>query len=189
MRLNSRMARRAGGAVIAVCAAIAIPAAAMAATDGSAAPAAISRCTVSNLDIWAGVPGNQGMEQNAIPIEISDISARPCTLRGLPRALAVTSTGRQLGDAANTSGDRSRLITLRYGQTANFSLDITDVTIFPHSSCDQVTAAGLSVYAPGDSDSQFIPLAIRVCGKYGLQYMTASAVGNGAGVPDLADVG
>ena len=187
MRLNSRMARRAGGAVIAVCAAIAIPAAAMAATDGSAAPAAISRCTVSNLDIWAGVPGNQGMEQNAIPIEISDISARPCTLDGFPRVLAVNSKGRQLGDAAGKGAGKLRLITLRYGQTAHFTLGLIDVTIFSHSSCDQVTAAGLSIYAPGDRDSQFVPLQLPVCGKPGLQYLTASTVLGGTGVPDLAD--
>jgi hypothetical protein len=188
MRLNSRMARRAGVAAIAVCAAIGIPAAAMAATDRPAAPAqpAVAGCTPSDLDIWAGVPGNQGMEQNALQIQVSDISARPCTLDGFPGVSAVSSTGRQLGDAAGKGAGKLRLITLRYGQTAHFTLDVIDVSIFSPSSCDQVTAAGLSIYAPGDYDSQFVPLELRVCGKPGLQYMTASAVLNGAGVPDLA---
>jgi hypothetical protein len=182
------MARRVGGAAIAVCAAIGIPAAAMAATDRPAAPAkpAVARCTLADLDIWAGVPGNQGMEQVASPIELSNISARPCTLDGFPRVSAVTSTGRQLGDAAGKGAGKFRLITLRYGQTAHFTLDVIDVTTFSPSSCDPVTAAGLSVYAPGDHGSEFIPLSLRVCGKPGLQYMTASAVLNGAGVPDLA---
>ena len=188
MRLNSRMARRVGAAAIAVCAAIGIPAAALAATDRPAAPAqaAVARCSVSDLDIWAGVPGNQGMEQTALQVQLSDISTRPCTLDGFPRVLAVNSTGRQLGDAAGQGAGKFRLITLRYGQTAHFTLGLTDVTIFSHSSCDQVTAAGLAIYAPGDHDSQFVPLALRVCGKPGLQYMTASTVLNGAGVPDLA---
>jgi hypothetical protein len=188
MRLNSRMARRAGGAAIAVCAAMGIPAAAMAATDRPAAPAqpAIAGCTPADLDIWAGGPGNQGMEQNALQIQPSDISARPCTLDGFPRVSAVSSTGRQLGDAAGKGAGNLRPITLRYGQTAHFTLDVIDVSIFSPSSCDQVTAAGLAIYAPGDHGSQFVPLELRVCGKPGLQYMTASAVLNGAGVPDLA---
>jgi hypothetical protein len=183
------MARRVGAAVIAVCIAIGIPAAAMAATDRPAAPAqaAVARCSVSDLDIWAGVPGNQGTEQTALQIQLSDISARPCTLDGFPRVLAVSGTGRQLGDAADKGAGKLRLITLRYGQTAHFTLGLIDVSIFSHSSCDQVTAAGLAIYAPGDRDSQFVPLALRVCGKTGLQYMTASTVLNGAGVPDLAD--
>jgi uncharacterized protein DUF4232 len=189
MRWNSKMARRVGAAVIAVCVAIGIPAAAVAATDRPAAPAqaAVARCAVSDLDIWAGVPGNQGMEQTALQIQLSDISARPCTLDGFPRVLAVSGTGRQLGDAADKGAGKLRLITLRYGQTAHFTLGLIDVSIFSHSSCDQVTAAGLAIYAPGDHDSQFVPLALRVCGKTGLQYMTASTVLNGAGVPDLAD--
>jgi hypothetical protein len=188
MRLNSRIARRAGVAAMAVCAAIAIPAAAMAATDRPAAPAqaSVARCTVADLDIWAGVPGNQGMEQTALQIQVSDISARPCTLDGFPRVSATSSTGRQLGDAAGKGAGKLRLITLRYGQTAHFTLGLIDVSIFSPGSCDQVTAAGLSVNAPGDHDSQFIPLSLRVCGKRGLQYMTASSVLNGAGVPDLA---
>ena len=189
MRLNSRMARRVGGAAIAVCAAIGIPAVAMAATDRPTAPAqpAVARCTSADLDIWAGVPGNQGMEQTALQVQLSDISARPCTLDGFPRVLAVSSTGRQLGDAAGKGAGKFRLITLRYGQTAHFTLGLIDVTIFSHSSCDQVTAAGLAIWAPGDHDSQFVPLQLPVCGKRGLQYMTASTVLNGAGVPDLAD--
>jgi hypothetical protein len=187
MRLNSRMARRVGGAAIAVCAAIGIPAAAMAATDRPAQPAqpAVAGCTLSDLDIWAGVPGNQGMEQIAYPIELSNISAQPCTLDGFPRVLAVTSTGRQLGNAASTGGGKSQRITLRHGQTTNFTLGVTDVTIFTPSSCDPVAATGLSVYAPGDRDPEFIPLALRACGKPGLQYMNASAVVNGVGIPDL----
>lgn len=188
MRLNSRMARRAGGAAIAVCAAVLIPVAAMAAPDRPAAPAqpAVARCTPADLDVWAGVPGNQGMEQTALQIQLSDISARPCALDGFPGVSAVSSTGRQLGDAAAKGPGKPRLITLRYGQTAHFTLDVIDVSIFAPSSCDQVTAAGLSIYAPGDRASQFVPLELRVCGKPGLQYMTASAVLNGAGVPDLA---
>jgi uncharacterized protein DUF4232 len=190
MRLNSRMARRVGGAAVAVCVAVGIPAAAMAATNRPAAPAktAVARCTPADLDIWAGVPGEQGLELNALQIQLSDISARPCTLDGFPRVLAVNSNGRQLGDAAGKGAGKFRLITLRHGQTAHFTLDVIDVSIFSHSSCDQVTAAGLAIYAPGDHGSGFIPLQLKVCGKSGTQYMNASTVLNGAGVPDLAPV-
>ncbi len=190
MRLKSRTARRASGTVIAVCTAVGIPATAVAAADRPAAQAqpAVAACTPADLDIWAGVPGKQGMEQNALQVQLSDISARPCSLDGFPRVSAVSSTGRQLGDAAGKGAGKPRLITLRYGQTAHFTLDVIDVSVFSPSSCDQVTAAGLAIYAPGGHDSQFVPLQLRVCGKPGLQYMTASAVLNGAGVPDLATV-
>jgi Domain of unknown function (DUF4232) len=190
MRLKSRMARRVGGAAIAVCVGVGIPASAMAATDRPAAPAqaAVAPCTPADLDIWAGVPGAQGLEQSALQIQLSDISARPCTLDGFPRVLAVSSSGRQLGDAAGQGAGKFRLITLRYGQTAHFTLGVIDVSIFSRSSCDQVTAAGLTIYAPGDHGSGFIPLPLSVCAKPGIQYMTASTVLNGTGVPDLAPV-
>jgi hypothetical protein len=128
--------------------------------------------------------GGDGEPRGAVAKQ--QVSARPCTLDGFPRVSAINSKGRQFGDAAGKGAGKLRLITLRYGQTAHFTLGIIDVSIFSRSSCDQVTAAGLRIYAPGDHDSQFVPLSLRVCGKAGPQYLTASAVLNGAGVPDLA---
>jgi hypothetical protein len=183
MRMTSRMTRCVGGAMIVACAAIGIPAVAMATP---ARPAAVQGCSASDLDIWAGVPSNQGMEQFSYQIELSNISARPCTLYGFPGVSAISGTGRQLGDAAGRGAGKAELITLRYGQTAHFTLDIIDVTIFPPSSCDQVGASGLRIYAPGDRSAQFVNLPVEVCGKAGQPYMNVTTTLNGAGVPDLA---
>jgi Protein of unknown function (DUF4232) len=193
MRSNSRMARRAGVAAIAVCAALLIPAVAMAGTARPAAPtraAAVAKCTAADLDVWQAlpgdqtVPGDQGLEHVDYQIQLSNISARPCTLDGFPGVSAISATGRQLGDPAAWDGPK-RLITLQYGQTAHFILGVTDVSIFPGSSCDPVPASGLRIYAPG-AHASGLDLRIEACSKASpVPYMNVSAVENGAGVPDL----
>jgi len=117
-------------------------------------------------------------------VALSNISARSCTLDGFPAVTALSAKGAKLGDAAAGAG-KKQLITLQHGQTAHFILDVTDVTIFPASSCGPVSAAALRVAAPGAKGIR-LDLTIKACGKAtAVPYLDVIAVENGAGVPDL----
>jgi len=129
MRLT-QMHAAPGGAAIPWRRAIGIPAGAMAARAGRGTGSARrATCTPADLDVWAGVPSNQGLEQNAFQIQLSDISARPCTLDGFPECRR--SAARAAARRRSRQGEGTPVITLRYWQTAHFTLDVITCRFSP----------------------------------------------------------
>jgi hypothetical protein len=62
-------------------------------------------------------------------------------------------------------------------------LQITDVSNFPPSACNPVTANTLRVYAPGDYSSLLVPFSVAACSTAGPIYLHVSTTLPGTGIP------
>ena len=117
-------------------------------------------------------------------LEISNVSARTCTLLGYPGVSATGAGGAQLGSPARrNSSHPARLITLGRGATAHVILGIADVSAFPAAACHPVTATGLRVFAPNDFRAQVIDFSFKACQKAGPQFLSVSPAVAGTGIP------
>jgi hypothetical protein len=184
MKLSSRLIRRAGATAAAVAAAVLIPTVALAAPGRAASPAAAPGCTQAQLRTWIGVPGDGTAGTVFYELEISNVSARTCTLLGFPGVSATGAGGAQLGSPARrNSSHPARLITLGRGATAHVNLGIADVFAFPAAACHPVTATGLRVFAPGDFRSETVPFTFRACQKSGPKFLNVTATVAGTGIP------
>ena len=190
MHINRRMARRIGAAAATACAAILLPAAALAAPahPGSAsAPAALPRCTAGDLTTWVGIPGDGSAGHTNFQLELSNTAGPTCTIFGYPGVSATGRGGHQLGSAAiRNASHRARVVVLPHGATAHVELAIADISVFPRSSCHPVTAAALRVFAPGSFVSQTVPMTFRACAKHGPDYLSVTTTIGGTGIPGFS---
>jgi hypothetical protein len=185
MKLTSRLGRGIIAASIAS-AAVAVPTVALASPahlSTAANMTAVHRCYQSELHAWLGVPGGVAAGSTYYELELSNISAQACTLYGYPGVSALTA-GHQDGSAADrTASHRSTLVLLEPGASAHVILQITNVSNYPTSACQPVTADTLRVYAPGDYAALSFPFSVAACGKAGPVYLHVSATVPGTGIP------
>ena len=184
MKLSTRLIRRVGATAAAVTAAVLIPAVALAAPGRATSAAAPPRCTEAQLQTWIGLPGDGTAGTVFYELEISNVSARTCTLFGFPGVSAVSGDGKQVGSPAVRSNSHPvRLITLGRGATAHVDLGIVDVFNFPAAACHPVTVAGLRVFAPNTFQAQVIQYSFKACQKAGPRFLTVSPAVAGTGIP------
>jgi hypothetical protein len=188
MRLTTHLRRGIIAASIGV-AAIALPTVALASAAGAhvAKVTQAHRCYQTGLRAWLGIPGSGAAGSTYYELELSNISGQACTLYGYPGVSALTA-GHQDGSAANrTPTHPSTLVYLGPGATAHVILQITDVGNFSPSTCNQVTADTLRVYAPGDYSALQIPFSVAACGTAGPIYLHVSATVPGTGIPGYSN--
>jgi hypothetical protein len=191
MNLTSHMTWRVGAAAVAACAAIAVPAVALAAPGGSAAPAAtdaaraaLPGCSVADLTVWAGIPADGSAGAFNYQLELSNVSGHACTLFGFPGVSALGAGAKQVGSAAiRNRSHPATLVTLQPGGTSHVELRVTDVSAIPASACHPVKAEGLRVYPPNDTRSEFVPLTFEACSKSGPAFLSVTTTIGGTGIP------
>jgi len=188
MKLSPTLIRRVSATAAAVTAAVLIPAVALAAPGRAARPAAAPGCRQVQLEAWIGTPAGVAAGTAYDQLEISNISARTCTLFGFPGVSAVDGNGVQLGSAAQRVGpDPVRQVTLVRGATAHVELGIGTAADYPPPSCHPVTAAGLRVFAPNDFLSLPLPFSgFQVCQQAGPKILSVSPVLAGTGIPHFS---
>jgi hypothetical protein len=179
-------ARRAGVAAVAACAAILVPAVALAAPGHSASTAAhpAPTCSAKNLTAWVGLPADNGAGSSRYQLELSNKGAHTCTLDGFPGVSAYGAAPKfpQLGNAAaRDHTHKSHLITLTRGGTAHAELIIGDSLIT--NACHPVRAEGLKIFAPNDRRATSVQLTFEACQKKGTDFMSVSTMISRAGVP------
>jgi hypothetical protein len=183
MKLHASTAtRRVLAAATVACAAALAPAAAGASVgphQAGAAPAATPSCATSGLDIWLNTQGNGAAGTTYFHLEITNLSGSTCTLFGYPGVSGVTLTGTQLGSAANRNGQTPHTVTLTNGDTVHALLAIHEAGAFPPPQCHMVTAAGLRVYPPNQTQSKVAPFPFDACSKSGPLYLTIAPVQSG----------
>jgi len=180
--------RRVAAAAIA-CAAILMPAVALAAPGHPAAPtaSAVPKCATSDLTIWVGVPGDGAAGTTAYQLELSNTSHHTCTLSGFPGVSAVGLGGHQLGRPARRDhSDPTRLVTLRRGATAHALLLIVNVAFFPAAACHPANAIGLKVFPPNDRAATVVSFPFKACRKTGPRFLTVRTTVTGAGIPGFS---
>ena len=191
MNLTTRAARRGVAAAAMIAAAILVPTAALATSGRPAAPASTvaPKCTTAALTAWMATPGSGYAGGAVYELEISNISARACTLYGFPGVSALGSNGHQLGSPASWDhAHPSRLLTLSPGTTAHAVLRIVDVSVFgnPEQPCNPTQAAGLRIIPPNDRTSLEVPFSFSACATPGPIYLSVRTTQSGAGIPNFS---
>jgi len=134
-----------------------------------AAPAATASraCAAAGLVVWAGEePGGGAAGSVYYRIELTNLSAATCTVKGYPKVNAVDLKGRRIGAfAGHERGKRAKRVTLAPGQSAAATLRIVDALNFPADKCKATTAAGLRVGIPGGHGNKVAPLAFETCAR------------------------
>jgi len=183
MKLTFRVGRRILGGTALVCAAGLLPGTALASTvtparTGGVAPA-IPRCRANQTLTWLGLGLGGGTAGTIFyPLEFTNISRRTCTLRGYPRASAISKGGRQIGKASGHLSGRQRVITLPPGWTAHAQLGIVEAG----NVCSRpVTAATLKVHAPGQGGATQLPFQFQAC--WHKRVLVVGPVQAGVGIP------
>ena len=172
MNLRTSAARRLLSAGALACAAALGPAAALAAPGAAhGGRIATPACTTSGLDIWLNTQGNGAAGTIYYDLEFTNLSGSTCTLFGYPGVSATNLTGTQLGSAAVRIGATPQTVTLANGATATALVGIVEGGIFPPAQCGPVTAAGLRIYPPNQSQSKRVPFPFAACSKTGPQYL------------------
>jgi hypothetical protein len=149
----------------------ATPAGAATRVSGAATPAAgaaTPTCQTRGLVIWINTQPNGTAGTIFYTLNFTNLSGRPCLLRGFPGVSAVNLRGRMFGRAASRdSGQPVRNVTLTNHQTAHAVLGIVDVGALPASTCPPTTAAGLRVFPPNQTTAKVIPFPFQACGRNG----------------------
>jgi len=172
MNLRTSAARRLLSAGALACAAALAPATALAAPGAAhVGRIATPACTTSGLDIWLNTQGNGAAGTSYYDLEFTNLSGSTCTLFGYPGVSATNLTGTQLGSAAVRIGATPQTVTLANGATATALVGIVEGGIFPPAQCGPVTAAGLRIYPPNQSQSKRVPFPFAACSKTGPQYL------------------
>jgi len=110
------------------------------------------------------MPGGAAAGSTYYRLELTNRSARACSLFGYPGVSAVTSRGAQIGSPAHRNPQHSsRLVVLRRGATATAIVQVVDTHNFPPALCRARTAAGVRVYPPGSYASKIVPFRFSVC--------------------------
>jgi hypothetical protein len=155
-----------------------LPAAsATAAHAGAASTARAGKCATSGLVVWLDTHGNGAAGSTYYSLEFTNLSGHRCTLFGYPGVSAVDLGGRQLGIAGSRDAHTpSRTVNLAAGKTASAVLQVTDPGVFPKTSCRPVTAAGLRVYPPNQTEPRVVPFPFSACSGSGPAYLHVEAV-------------
>jgi hypothetical protein len=194
MKLTSQIAKRTFATIALASTAVLVPAVALAASGSTASPASTAaaqtavagRCLTGQLDDWIGFPGSDAAGSTYYQLEISNVSRSTCTLYGYPGVSALHGST-QLGSAASRDASHhDTLVTLAPGGTAHVILQITDVGVYPPSSCHPTQATSLRVYAPGAYASRRVPFSFEGCARRGPVYLQVSATIAGTGIPDYS---
>jgi Protein of unknown function (DUF4232) len=176
--------------VAVACAAIVLPAAALAASAGhstsarAAVPAAKPKPCVNahpalpgGAFVWSGNPGDGFAGGQGYEVEITNVGKKTCTLRGVPGLNALLGNGKLAGKTIPASS-KGKLVVLAPGATAHFGLTIyVPMCLHPQN-------ADVLVYLPGQRQNQSANLGALVCvGKAGGGVLRGSAIQAGTGIP------
>jgi len=176
----SKAARRILAAAAVACAAALAPAAALASPgpQAGAAPAATPPCATSGLDVWLNTQGSGASGRTFYYLEFTNLSGRSCHLFGYPGLSGVTLNGTQIGSAASRYGITPHTtVTLANGATTHALVGVVNAGVIPAPQCHPVTASGLRVYPPNQTQSRVVPYPFPACSRTGPVYLFIGPVG------------
>ena len=153
-------------------------ASASSAASPQARAAATPPCSTSGLVIWSNNGAGGGTAGSVYyKVRFTNLSGQTCTLAGYPRVSAVNLAGKRVGSSAQQeAGQQPKLVKLTQGATATAILRAADPGNFSPSVCHEVTAAGLRVSPPGQSDSKLVPLPFATCSRAGQDTLSVGVV-------------
>jgi hypothetical protein len=122
----------------------------------------VTSCATSALKVSLG-RANATAGTTFYPLKFVNKSKRTCTLRGYPGVSAVTSSGKQIGRAAQRTQAKFRTVTLAPGKQQSSSVGIVDTGNFSKARCKPVMAAGLKVIPPNQKQAVTLKKKFSTC--------------------------
>jgi hypothetical protein len=175
--LSTRLLSTTALACAAALASVGVLVAAVASPADPARAAAAPRCATSGLVLWLNTAGNGAAGSVYYNLYLTNLSGRPCTIKGYPRVSAVNLGGHQIGAPASRETDKQpALVTLGRGVTATAVLRVVQAGDFPAAGCGEVTAAGLRVFPPGQTRSRIVPFPFQACSRGGQSVLAVRTV-------------
>jgi len=120
------------------------------------------------------------------PVDFTNTASSPCGLYGYPGMSFVTAadgTGRQIGAPAQPNPSAGKVaVRLAAGGEAHAWLQVTQAGNYPSATCQPVTAHGLRVYAPGETEALYVSQSFSACSSASVQLLTVMPVRPGQGV-------
>ncbi len=158
-------------------------AAMLASTGGSVAKASATSaaapppCAAAGLVVWLDTREGRAAGSVYYRLELTNLGARTCSLRGYPGVSAVDLSGRQLGSAAGRNpAHAARRLLLAPRATATAVLHVAQAANFSAARCRPTMAAGLRVYPPGQTVARVVPFPFPACSRRGPVYLTVQPV-------------
>lgn len=133
-------------------------------------------CAASELSLGLGrEDGSAGSV--TIPLLLTNVGTRTCTLAGFPGVSYVTGRGgTEVGAAASRSGDEGSPVTLPPGGRADAAVRAVQVLNYPADECEPTPVAGLRVYPPNATDALYAARPGTGCARYGVDQLQVTAV-------------
>ena len=120
------------------------------------------------------------------PVDFTNTASSTCGLYGYPGMSFVTaadSTGRQIGAPAQQNPNVGKVaVRLAAGGQAHAWLQVTQAGNYPSATCQPVTAHGLRVYAPGETEALYVNQSFSACSSASVPLLTVMPVRPGQGV-------
>lgn len=127
-----------------------------------------NRCSAAQLRITVE-RGDADAGHTGLSLRLTNTSAAACGIFGYPGVSFVDQTGQQINDPARRAPDgRPAILQLAPGGSATAALHVTVVANYPADACGAVTAAGVRVYPPDDTESIVVATPVRVCSNPGV---------------------
>jgi hypothetical protein len=147
----------------------------------------LARCQPASLRVAVNT-GQAGVAMGSTyyPVDFTNTASSPCGLYGYPGMSLVTSadgTGRQIGAPARQNPGFGKVaVRLAAGGQAHAWLQVTQAGNYPSATCQPVTAHGLRVYAPGETEALYVNQSFSACSSASVQLLTVMPVRPGQGV-------
>ena len=190
----STAARRLAVGTAVACAAVALPATALATSAGQAGPthrtvaATVKACANAHpaakggAFVWSANPGDGFAGGVSYELEITNVGAKACSLRGVPALAAVLSNGHLAGGKVVAGSSKGPLVVLAPRATAHVGLGAYDAGAV----CAHPVKGAIVIYLPGQSTSQgtYLTAPDGFCPSLpGGGVLRASAIAAGTGIP------
>jgi hypothetical protein len=161
---------------------------------GFASPAthpALAMCRTSGLRITVDTHDADGAAGSTYyPLDFTNTAAAVGVLNGYPGVSFVTATdqgGAQIGTAAVRNPEFGpEQVRLEPGGEAHAWLQVGTSGNFPASTCQPVTAHGLRVYPPGETEAGYVAQDFPACAGEGAQLLTIMPVRGGKAIAGSA---
>jgi hypothetical protein len=161
------------------------PSAAPSATPSGHSAPMLTACATSSLAV--AITSSQGggaAGSTYLPINFTNRSGRACEMYGFPGVSFVTGRGgSQIGAAAaRDTGFPSVSIMVAAHATAHAWLQVAEAGNYPPSSCHQVTANWLRIFAPGNTAAAYVSHTFQACSSTKVNILSVMPVRSGPGV-------
>jgi Protein of unknown function (DUF4232) len=159
--------------------------------SSSSGTAGLPACQPASLQVTVNASQAGGTAGSTYyPVDFTNTSSSPCGLYGYPGMSFVTagdSGGRQIGAAAQQNPGFGKVaVRLAAGGMAHAWLQVAEAGNYPASTCQPVTAHWLRVFAPGETQAQYVNHAFDACSSASAPLLTVMPLRSGQGVQGTA---